>query len=188
MKKVLFILFMVISTLIAQAQKGFEPIIRASYELGIDTDKNKSFGLDFLVGYRFAETIRIGLGTGIYWCEHLYENDGINKLTYKYYDEYRETAAYVPLFVNGKANFIKKGISPYLSVDLGYSFFIPFSNYAKNNKLGFMVKPALGVDFPINESKIFAEIGYKYQARKFDLNINDKMNYSQLSIAVGYIF
>lgn len=188
MKKVLCSLIMVVSTLMTQAQKGFEPVIRASYELGVDSYKNESFGLDFLAGYRINETLRIGVGTGIHWCEHLYESKGVNQITQKYYNEYRETAAYVPLFANGKVNFINKGISPYLSVDLGYSFFIPFSDYAKNNKLSFMANPAFGVDFPINKGKIFAEVGYKYQARKFDLNADEKMNFSQISFAIGYSF
>lgn len=187
MKKVLFIICMFLSVM-SYAQKGFEPAIRISYDLGVDTYKNKSFGLDFLVGYRINEIFRLGLGTGISWCEHLYEEAGINESVDKYYGEYRETAAYIPLFVNGKLNFIKKGISPYFSLDLGYSFFIPFSDYAKNNDLGFMTKPAFGVDFPINKGKIFAEVAYKYQIRKFDLNVDSNMNYSQMSIAIGYIF
>lgn len=171
----------------SNAQAKFEPSVKVSFDLGIDDYNNKSFGAEFVSAYRVNELFKVGIGTGISYCDFLYEERGIDDNLGKYYDEYRETAAYVPLFVNGKVNFKKEGISPYLSVDFGYTFFISFSDYADSNKLGLMVKPAFGLDFPLSKGSISVEVAYKYQARKFDL-VADNMNYSQLSLGVGYTF
>ena len=133
MKKILFIL--AILPMMSFAQKGFEPSIKAGYEIALDD--NQSFGAQFVAGYRVSDLFRIGVGTGIYWCEHLYEEE------FKSYDAYKETALYVPVFVNGKVNFVNKGISPYFSVDLGYSIFVACSDYAENNKLGIFANPAI---------------------------------------------
>ena len=184
MKKVLFLLMMM-AHLPLLAQR-FEPQVKVGCDIGIDNDKNMSLGAEFLAGYRFNGNFRLGVGTGISWCEHLYEKAGTNNIIGKHYNDYKESAAYVPLFVNSKLNFIKQGISPYLSFDFGYSFFIAFSDYAKDNKLGIMARPALGVDFPIGDGRLFAEVGYKYQKRNWRLM--DNANYSQISFALGYSF
>lgn len=187
MKRVFILLCLTLYVATINSQERFEPRINVVYDLGIDADKNQSFGIDFFGGCRINSLFMVGLGTGISWCNHLYEDAGINQYTHKYYDEYRESAAYIPLYIGGQFNFIKSGISPYLSLDLGGSFFIPFSDYAKKNSLGYMIRPAFGVDFPITKGKIFAEIGYKYQYREFEL-VDNKMSYSQLSLAIGYSF
>ena len=187
MKKVILFLFVaMLATSMCFAQSKFEPQIKVGYDLGIDDDKNQSFGAEFLAGYRFNENFRLGVGTGVSWCKHLYEKGEISSITNKYYSDYKETALYIPLFVNGKFNFVRGGISPYMSLDLGYTFFIPCSDYADKNDLGFMLKPAFGVDFPVMSGNIFVELGYKYQKR--DWKLIDNVDYSQLSIAVGYSF
>lgn len=187
MKKIILFLFVaMLATSMCFAQSKFEPQVKVGYDLGIDDDKNLSFGAELLAGYRFNENFRLGVGTGISWCKHLYEKAGVSSITDEYYKDYKETALYVPLFVNGKFNFIKGGVSPYLSLDLGYTFFISCSDYADENDLGFMAKPAFGVDFPVVNGNIFVELGYKYQKR--DWPLIEKADYSQLSIAVGYSF
>lgn len=114
MKKVILFLFVaMLATSMCFAQSKFEPQIKVGYDLGIDDDKNQSFGAEFLAGYRFNENFRLGVGTGVSWCKHLYEKAGLNSITDKYYKDYKETALYLPLFVNGKFNFIKGG---YLSL------------------------------------------------------------------------
>lgn len=188
MKKLIAISMMLIVSISSFAQKRFEPQLKISYDAGVDHDKNQSFGAEILAGYAIQSQFRIGVGTGIYWCKHLYEDAHINTLIKRYEKEYRETAAYVPLFVNGKYSFIEKGISPYVSMDIGYTFFIPFSDYAKDNKLGFMMKPSVGVDFPCGKIKVFLEVGYKWQSRKFERWEDTNGNYSQLSISTGLAF
>lgn len=175
MKRILFILLMLPT--ICFAQKGFESSVKISYEVPLD--QNQSFGADYIAGYRLSETFKIGLGTGAYWCSHLYEED--NK-----YGDYKESAMYIPIYVNGKINFTGDGVSPYFTLDLGYSLFVSFSDYADENKLGLFARPAFGVDFPIGEGKLFTEVGYKYQKRKWDYF--ESPNYSQITISVGYSF
>jgi hypothetical protein len=58
MKKILFILVAVLTTAMCFAQSKFEPQIKVVYDLGIDDDKNQSFGAEFLAGYRFNENFR----------------------------------------------------------------------------------------------------------------------------------
>ena len=186
MKKCLFLFVMLFVVLQLSAQSKFEPQVKIAYDLGIDDNKNQSFGAEFLGGYKINESFRLGIGTGVSWCKHLYEKRGVSSITSKYYSDYKETALYIPLFINGKFNFLKEGISPYLALDLGYTFFVPFSNYADNNKLGLMIKPTFGFDFPIWNGDLFLELGYKYQKRNWELIEN--ADYSQLSIAIGYSF
>ena len=92
------------------------------------------------------------------------------------------------MFVDGKLNFISGKISPYVNLDLGYTAYMPFSDYAKENKLGFFVQPALGVDFNIGKGALFVQVGYKYQMRKCDHWVDTNGNYSQVSLAIGYQF
>lgn len=182
MKK-LFLMLAMMLPIFAFAQKGFDTSVKIVGNIGIDDYKNKSFGAEAVFGYRFNEYFRVGLGTGISWCDLLFEKE-----TSESY-EYRESEAYVPLFVNGKANFIKNGISPYLSLSVGYSFLIPFSDYAKNADLGFMANPSFGIDFPLSKGSLFAEVGYKYQAMNFEgYGFDLDMNYSQITLGIGYNF
>lgn len=183
MKKILFLLAML--PMMCYAQKGFEPSVKVGYEIPIDD--NQSFGADFLAGYRLSETFKVGIGIGAYWCEHLYSMGSYDIIDKEYNGEdYNESAMYIPIYANGKINFTKKGISPYFSLDLGYSVFVSFSDYADENKLGLFVRPTFGLDFPLNSGKIFAEVGYKYQKRDWELLENP--SYSQITISVGYTF
>ena len=185
MKRIVLIILAIVPLLV-KGQTGFEPQIKVSYELGIDEDKNQSFGGEFLAGYRVSEGFRLGVGAGIYWCKHLYESAHYDKYINHYSGEYRETASYIPVFANGKYNLATNGgLKPYLSVDFGYAIFNAASDYAKENKLGLFVKPAFGVDYEIGKGALFFEIGYKYQDRKF---YDVKMGYSQLTMSVGYQF
>ena len=185
MKKIL-VIALIFMPMLAKAQTGFEPQLKVSYELGLDEDKNQSFGGEFVAGYRLSDDFRLGLGVGIYWCKHLYENAHYNSLINRFSDEYRETASYIPIFANGKYNFVTTSDwRPYLSVDLGYAIFNSASKYADNNKLGVFAKPAFGVDYCIGKGALFIEVGYKYQDRKFQ---EEKMGYSQLTMSVGYQF
>ena len=86
--KNLIILFIFLCPTLSFAQNKFEPQVKVSYELGVDEDSNQSFGGEFLAGYRITNNFRLGLGLGIYWCKHLYEE--------KLLDDYRETASYIP--------------------------------------------------------------------------------------------
>lgn len=181
MRKILFLLAML--PMMCFAQKGFEPSVKVSYEIPLDD--NQSFGADFIAGYRLSPIVKAGIGVGAYWCEHAYD-DGYEELLGKHYDVYKEAAMYMPIYLTSKFNFSKNGISPYFALDLGYSLFLAFSDYAKDNKLGLFFKPSFGIDFPLAEGKLFTEVGYKYQKREWYEFKN--ANYSQITVSVGYTF
>lgn len=190
MKKVLFVLlFFSLASNLVKAQRKFSPSIKASFEVGIDDSKNKGFGVEFIAGYKLNDYLSVGVGTGVSYCDLLFEKGRYNSLINEYIDKYRESEAYVPLFANAKAKFIKEGIAPYISLNVGYSFLIPFSDYAKKAELGLMALPAFGVEFPISKGSIFTELGYKYQAMSFNgYGRDDKLDYSQIRLSVGYNF
>ena len=143
--------------------------------------KNKSFGAEYIAGYRINPKVRLGVGTGVSWVDQVYEERT---------KDYNEDAAFVPAFLNGKFNFTNTGVSPFFNINVGYSIFVPCSEFAKNNKHTMFFNPSFGVDLPLSEGKLNFEIGYKYQLRSVE-NALVKMgtcNYSQLEIAIGYQF
>lgn len=186
MKKILIILTLLLSIPTLALAKGFEPQIRVTGDIGIDSYKNNSFGADFVAGYRVTDMFRAGVGVGISYVDLLFEDAQF--IGNHWHEKYKESAAYVPIFIDGKMNFTNGKISPYINLNLGYAAYIPFSDYAKENKLGFFVQPAFGVDFKLGKGALFAQIGYKYQMRTCDHWVDTKGNYSQLSIAIGYQF
>lgn len=189
MKRLFLLLALTLPMFAFAQEKGFDASVKAIAGIGIDDYENKSAGVEAIFGYRFNEHFRIGAGTGISWCDLLYEDAEISSSGH-FYDEYREAEAFVPIFANGKYNILKRGISPYVSLNIGYSILIPFSDYAEHSKLGLMVNPAVGVDFPLSKGSLSLEIGYKYQDMSFD--VADlyawDINYSSLTLAVGYNF
>ena len=52
--------------------KGFEPQIRVTGDIGVDSYKNNSFGADFVAGYRVTDMFRIGAGVGISYVDLLF--------------------------------------------------------------------------------------------------------------------
>lgn len=166
--------------------KGFEPQIRISFDEGIDYQKNFSFGADFIAAYRFNEIVRLGAGVGIDYVNMKFEES--KYIGYKKYDDYFEAAMTIPVFANIKVDFLKTKVSPYLSVDCGYNIFIPFSKYAQNNKLGFMIRPAFGVDIRFQKCVLFIEVAYKYQSRSFENTLATYGGYHQISQAIGVSF
>ena len=166
--------------------KGFEPQIRLTFDEGIDYQRNFSFGADFLAAYRFNEIVRLGAGAGIKYINMKFEEP--KYIGYKKYDAYFEAAMTIPIFANVKVDFLKTKVSPYLSVDCGYNIFIPFSKYAQDNKLGFMVRPAFGVDIRFQKCVLFIEVAYKYQSRSFSNTLATYGSYHQISQAIGVSF
>lgn len=166
--------------------KGFEPHIRISFDEGIDLFKNFSFGLDLLAAYRFNEHFRIGAGAGLNYVNLFYEKAGW--IGDHYFDEYYESAIAIPIFANIKANFLKTKVSPYIGFDIGYNAFVPFSKYAKSNKLGFFVKPAFGCDIRFDKCALFIELAFRYQKRECSRVPYENASYSQITQCIGFQF
>jgi hypothetical protein len=192
-KRIIVPLISCISCLNIHAQ-GYESNIKARFDAGVDSYNNHSFGIEYIGGYRINPYVRIGAGTGLSYVNQLYI-ESIPHFspwgTYDEHDEYKEAAAFVPLFVNGKFNFISAGVSPFLNLNVGYSFFIPFSEYAKMNHHSVFINPSFGIDVPLSSCSLTFEVGYKYQVRQIDGNAlvdESNANYSQIEISVGCQF
>lgn len=188
MKKALFVI--IASCIFMQASaEVFQPIIRVTYEAGADSQKNTSFGMDFIGDIVCSPFFSIGLGTGIYYSNFFFQPS--HWIGYKLYDAYYETGAYVPVFADIKIKFLSGGSAPYLRVNPGYSSLIPFSDYARESiKLGIMLEAAAGYDISLNtNSGLFIEAGYKYQkmSSKSILYTGD-LSFNQLRITLGYNF
>ncbi len=187
MKKVVIVSLLFTFWGLSQSFAQFSPIVKLNTEVAIDGSKNFCFGGQFIAGYRINENLIIGAGTGISYTDLLFYPSF--SIGLHYYKEYKETGAYVPLFATAKYNFTKEGISPYVSLDAGYSFLVPFSDYASDYvKLGVMFNPHFGVDFPISKGSIGVELGYKYQTMNNSELTDSKMDYNQLTIGVAYNF
>jgi hypothetical protein len=189
MKTILLSLTFFISFLCA-AQSDFKPTVQVYYDLGIDDNKTNTIGIDFIAGFKVTDLLVLGAGTGLGSSDMLYYK------SYNKGDSYdsRETVMILPLYGHGKINFTKTGISPYLSLNAGYTLSLT-SSY---DHPGLMVKPSFGVDFPLNNGgSFFAQVAYKYQHFNYtyfsitETDTSDTLesgHAAQLEFAVGYTF
>ena len=191
MKKVISLLVIcIVAILPMTAQVGYESQIKASYNIGVGTYKNRAILAEFVGGYNFNNIIRLGVGVGLGSTDMQYTPA---KEGYEDFSAYRESSLFLPVFANFKATLpTDKRIRPYFTTDLGYSIFLPGSDFAHCDKMGFFVKPAIGIQLPMPKGKILFELGYKYQDRSCKHKSNGKTieigSYSQVSIGIGYIF
>lgn len=187
MKKSCLLLLSIFFALEANAQ--FTPSLRLTYEAGIDSQKNTSFGLDLMGDFKVSPLFSIGAGTGIYYSDFYFQPD--HYIGSHYYDPYYETGAYVPLFANIKINFVPNGVSPYLLLNPGYSILVPFSDYARDYiKLGAMFSAMAGIDVPMSGGHaFFVEVGYKYQKMSSNsILYTGDLSFNQLRLSLGYSF
>ena len=166
--------------------RGFEPQLRISVDEGVDLQRNFSFGFDLTAAYRCNENFRIGAGVGINYVNLKFEDPKVIRGTL--FNAYYEAAMAIPIFANIKVDFLKRKASPYLSSDIGYNIFIPFSQYAQDNRLGFFVRPAFGVDIRFRKATLSIELAYKFQMRQFHNELADYGNYNQISQAIAVSF
>lgn len=190
MKKYIVLIILAVGLQPLFAKQKLTTSIKATYEFGVDYAKNQGFGLDIIERYNITNNFSVGIGTGFYYCDLLFDDGGHEYDNSNLYSrEYRESGAYLPLFLNLKLNLTNEGISPYLSLGGGYTFLIPFSEYAKKADLGVMIRPAFGIDIPISPGSLFVEFGYKYQKMNFNgYGLTYDLNHSNLTISLGYNF
>jgi hypothetical protein len=100
--------------------------------------------LNFINGYRINPWFAAGMGFGLRF--------------------YPGNEAFMPFFIDLRANFLNKRTSPYLSVGTGYS--LCFSNV---NNGGFMLSPTLGVSAKLKKRmSINLGLNYELQRTKVD--------------------
>ena len=166
--------------------KGFEPQVRVFFDEGIDKQVNLAFGADFIASYRFNEYVRLGGGVGLDYL-YLRFQEPVTSGSKKY-NAYYEGAMGIPVFANIKVDFMKTKVSPFFATDCGYSFYVPFSKMAQDNKLGFFVRPSIGVEIRFRKCSLSIDIAYKYQARSFENELASYGGSHQIcqSVAVSF--
>ena len=165
------------------------PSLKINTEVAVDGTKNFCMGGQLVLGYQMNDNTIIGIGTGISYTDLLFRPSHYDPILKEWRKDYKETGAYVPILVTVKYKFIDMGVSPYVSVDAGYSILIPYSeNARKYVSLGGFINPHFGVEFPLQKGSIGLEAGYKYQVMKNESLNPSNLNYSQSTFAVVYNF
>ena len=84
-------------------------------ERTIDRDRNSSTGTDISIGYRFRPQLAIAVGTGAHGC---------SKRTWTCGDTVPRKVenTCVPVFVRVRSDLRDREVTPYLQMDIGYSF------------------------------------------------------------------
>lgn len=169
------------------ANAQFKPSVRVLSEVG--SSKNFCFGANFIAGFQTNDILTIGFGTGISYTDLLFEPAHYDALIHYYSKDYKETGAYIPVFATLKTRFMDTKVSPYFAIDLGYSFLVPFSDYARNYvNLGAFASPHAGVDFQLTKGSLGIEVGYKYQMMENTCLSPSGLNYSAATLALVYNF
>lgn len=141
--------------------------------------KINDFGYNFLKlslinGYRINPYFYIGIGTGV----RLYlDNHAI----------FNTFAAYpvIPFFVHFNMNLTNKNVSPYLTVDMGYSF--ESSDQFKG--IGVLLIPMAGIKFPFAQTDVMnLGIGYEMQMVQDYHEDGSSVNYGANSVNIGFSF
>jgi len=112
--------------------------------------------LSIINGYQFNPYVSLGLGTGLNWC-------------------YPENL-YIPVFADLRVNFLNKRVSPYTSLDVGYSFALG------EEASSFFILPIGGVRFKVNErSSINIGSGFGMWI------LIDEGNYSHFGFTINFL-
>jgi len=140
--------------------KGYQGVIDAGYAFGVG-----DFGLDFIKlniihGYRANDNFALGIGTGI-----------------RYYSDLE--SIFVPVFADFRANFNTSNVSPYLVVNLGYSF------NASNDfeGVGLLFSPSIGIMFNTSaKTAVNFSVSYEMQKMKVQYFLFNPYNFGFSSV------
>lgn len=80
-----------------------------------NNESNSSYGTDIAIGYRFLPQFSIAVGTGV----HSYSN---KTLTCDDTVRRKVENTCVPIFIRLRSDFLDREVTPYVQIDLGYSF------------------------------------------------------------------
>lgn len=150
--------------------KGFETKINLGYGFGMGEYKNNLFMMNIVAGYRFSPFYSMGIGTSL----ALYVTDNLTQ---------------VPIFLNMQINFSKTAVSPYISLDAGYTYGLNADN--EKGGVGAYIAPNAGLNIRLSNSiALNLSIGYRTQfmrIRHYSTNYKDiKLN--SYTFNVGLIF
>lgn len=134
-------------------ERGYESMAEVSPTLSIDSD---SFYLDlnYIGGYRFNNTLFLGVGTGVNFNIPIGSSDleYMNKIC-------------VPLYAHARVYILKGRLSPFVSLSLGArlstkrSFAPEYEKYSTNN---FLINPRIGVNYRFTpKQSVYLSLGYE---------------------------
>ena len=127
----------------ATKKSGYKGLLEFSSNVIIGNFGYNRIKLSFINGYQVNEHFSFGIGTGINY--------------YHYYEE-----IILPVFGDIRITLSKKAISPYLSIDVGYSFLATDDFMGE----GMMVNPIIGLRMKcLNKSEMHIGFGYDRQRR-----------------------
>jgi len=122
------------------ATKGYKGFMEVGGAIPVSDNGSGIFSLRTSHGYQFNPYFYLGAGLSIDW--HFNDDDLL----------------YVPLFANGRVNFINNPTSPYFDLKIGYS---------PGKGKGFYMNPNFGVRFALdNRTALYFGFGYNLQSRK----------------------
>jgi len=144
-------------------QSGYKGIVELGNEINIGDYGIDRLKLNIIYGYQINPYFYLGFGTG-----------------FRFYHD--DDAFLLPVFLDFRANFINNKISPYFSLDAGYSF----NGKREFDGFGLLLNPTLGVSFKVSDkSAMNVGLGYEkqYEMRKIDV-----ANLKGIGINVGISF
>ncbi len=128
-------------------KRGYTGIIEVGYASAMDDFGDDFMKFNIINGYRINPYLFFGIGTG-----------------FRYHYEYEYF--YMPYFIDFRANFLDKNVSPYVSIDAGYSSDLTNSFTG----VGFMSNLTIGACFRVGNNKtLIVGIGLGYAERRTTL-------------------
>ena len=161
-------------------QRGYKGMLEWGYSFGAGGDYGTDrLYLNFINGAQFNPYFSFGAGVGV----HYYFSDRYYYLNNFYYNN---DFVLIPVFADFRINFIDKPVSPYLAIDLGYSF-----NASDNlNSFGLFESVAVGASFKVSRFRaLHVGLGYEIQWIHYsnaDNGLGDGLG--ALSLKFGFSF
>lgn len=165
--------------------KAYMGMVEAGYGFGVGDWAADRFNVNIINGYQFNPYLAIGLGVGFRYYSYEYYSGGYYGTYYTKAHDYT-----VPIFAHIRANFLNRGVSPFVAVNLGYNVSISGGFFG-----GFMFEPTLGAAFRIsNRNSMTFGISYTMDRVKYSYGSSyygyyeDKAMGGAINLKVGFTF
>lgn len=146
-------------TKITKVKKPREGFLQQSAEVvigGPADDIDWSAGANYIVGYRFNNSVFLGGGLGVSYEE----------ITTSYYAFSVEPSEFqARLFLNAKFYLSKRRVQPYFDLSVGGVYWESYSSSGEYaSPIGLLINPQFGVNYKLNDKfSLYANIGYQVQ-------------------------
>lgn len=192
MKKVLFMLCVIIAGFTAKAQDdfthGYRGFADLGYTIGVGDYEFGRFEISTTHGYQVCPYFFVGAGVGFHFMQK-YETKGMGE----YALDVRDSKVSIPLFVDFHSAFMKTKFAPFVDLKLGHFL---------NNGDGFYANASAGVRMKtVDKQAVSLSIGYTFEKLQYEtfghFISSSNMNYTReprkldsegISIKLGYEF